>query len=58
MVLMLAQRISGKGFERYATAGGQLNQPLLVLLQRHAADGFQRQRIQALRLKLARQQRC
>ena len=55
---MLAQRISGKGFERYATAGGQLNQPLLVLLQRHAADGFQRQRIQMLRLKLARQQRC
>lgn len=56
-MLMLAQGISGKGFERYATAGSQLNQPLLVLLQRDAADSFQRQRIQALRLKLARQQR-
>ena len=56
-MLMLTQRISGKGFKRHAAAGGQLNQPLLVLLQRDAADGFQRQRIEALRLKLARQQR-
>lgn len=56
-MLMLAQRISGKGFKRHAAAGGQLNQPLFVFLQRDAADGFQRQRIEALRLKLARQQR-
>ena len=50
-MLMLAQRSSGKGFERYATAGSQLNQSRLVLLQCDAADGFQGQRIEARALR-------
>lgn len=56
-VLVLAQRLGAKGFERHPAAVSQLAQPRLVCLQAHAADRFQRQRVKTLSGKLAIQQR-
>ncbi len=56
-MLVLAQRLGAKGFERHPAAVSQLAQPRLVCLQAHAADRFQRQRVKTLSGKLAIQQR-
>ena len=56
-MFVLTQRVSGKGFKRNTPAGGKLKQARFVFFKGDAANRFQRQRIELLRLKLTRQQR-